>query len=56
MPSSVTSCEVMCFWNETVLTPENWRAKPLCKKERGGEVRDDLGCIASTATSERATH
>ena len=28
-PSAVTSCEVMCFWKESVLTPLNWRAYPL---------------------------
>jgi hypothetical protein len=25
-PSAVSSCEVMCFWKESVLTPLNWRA------------------------------
>lgn len=28
-PSAVTSCEVMCFWKDCVLTPLNWRAYPL---------------------------
>ena len=28
-PADVSSCDVMCFWNESVLTPLNWRAYPF---------------------------
>ena len=28
-PSAVTSCEVMCFWKESVLTPLNCLAYPF---------------------------
>jgi hypothetical protein len=28
-PSAVNSCDVICFWNERVLTPENCLAKPF---------------------------